>query len=842
MKKEPPAVKKETIEIFRKAFKAQKPDEYVSLILEFVSVLFTSLLKKIENDPCITVSRLSSELEPVGEVIHTSVPFFSFQKISEAQSLSDMVHSLTHALITFFKETYGQPGMHVNFIGDVSRIYNRIVDNIDDFFITVLPSQLVSFPSSPDIIEFLDSFNFCGLHGDDRKSPVWKRIKSVKQAMKKTENELFGRDILFCFARRIAYETYYSSALHLAPACAALDEAARQCFLMSMIPRFLISPFVHGPEEKEGEPLLFSQESGDDIDETSLSFNVKAAVEVLTGFASTARAEGLLALEDSIDTIPDKILQLGLRLICDGTEPRLVHTIMSNAVQAACEDIKKQGTILMNGLPGIQRGDNPGLIKQNLLAIIQPETESGQSRHKDLIDRIIFLSEKARREGLLAIEDDLGEIRHSIMRNGLQLIIEGTEPARVEWALKRMTERSIEEAQLFYSVLLYGTLMIQAGHTPEELTELLSLFIPFDELVTAGQHIPFDNGKETDMYASLRTSRDYSKLPAMFKPYGMIVLFSNEPLLFFQSLAEIERLLSEFRLNCAFLNLPEKTDVYGSALAFFQETVETLKNNIRVLYDKTGVSCNEIERKPVINDILQSHFTDFFHDQRLYEAHARLTSSLDSETEHFIKEATRIIEENNPAIENPYYHIPGSAVLRFMKELSRIYVEMKRTYETKEESFRQDIINRLKQSAYETIGISIDFEYKNDFGLDLLRKTILYRGETVDNLDELFSHETGRAVKKLIIGFDDIRCMDDRAIQKILREIDMATLVKALQGAETSIKEKIFSNMSERAVKLTEEDSVLIGDIDEREIQAARRIMVSMMYDLIDSGETGIPS
>jgi hypothetical protein len=123
----------------------------------------------------------------------------------------------------------------------------------------------------------------------------------------------------------------------------------------------------------------------------------------------------------------------------------------------------------------------------------------------------------------------------------------------------------------------------------------------------------------------------------------------------------------------------------GNRTLFLRETAERLKNNIRVLYDKTGAPDHEFEIKPVIDDLLQSHYTDFFHDQRLYEAHARLTSCLDKETEHCIKKTTRIIAENNPAIENPYYHIPGSAVLRFMKEISHIYVEMKRTYETKEE-------------------------------------------------------------------------------------------------------------------------------------------------------------
>ena len=45
-----------------------------------------------------------------------------------------------------------------------------------------------------------------------------------------------------------------------------------------------------------------------------------------------------------------------------------------------------------------------------------------------IISQLVTFSEKARREGLLALEDDLEEVGEQFLRNGIQLVVDGTDP------------------------------------------------------------------------------------------------------------------------------------------------------------------------------------------------------------------------------------------------------------------------------------------------------------------------------------------------------------------------------------------------------------------------------
>ena len=59
--------------------------------------------------------------------------------------------------------------------------------------------------------------------------------------------------------------------------------------------------------------------------------------------------------------------------------------------------------------------------------------------------------------------------------------------------------------------------------------------------------------------------------------------------------------------------------------------------------------------------------------------------------------------------------------------------------------------------------------------------------------------ELAEEIKKRMFVFEDIVLLDDRAIQKVLREVDTAELAKALKGVDAEVQDKIFRNMSKRA-------------------------------------------
>jgi pyrroline-5-carboxylate reductase len=85
--------------------------------------------------------------------------------------------------------------------------------------------------------------------------------------------------------------------------------------------------------------------------------------------------------------------------------------------------------------------------------------------------------------------------------------------------------------------------------------------------------------------------------------------------------------------------------------------------------------------------------------------------------------------------------------------------------------------------------------------------------------------------------FEDIVLLDDRAIQKALRKIDVANLARALKPVGPEIRDRIFRNMSKRAAELLKEDMEYLGPLRKAEINIARQKVISVIQKLEASGE-----
>ncbi|GHT86516.1 hypothetical protein FACS1894137_12200 [Spirochaetia bacterium] len=92
-------------------------------------------------------------------------------------------------------------------------------------------------------------------------------------------------------------------------------------------------------------------------------------------------------------------------------------------------------------------------------------------------------------------------------------------------------------------------------------------------------------------------------------------------------------------------------------------------------------------------------------------------------------------------------------------------------------------------------------------------------------------------IKKPTFSFKDIVILDDRAIQRVLREVDCQELSKALKSVDSTVQEKIFNNMSERAAKMLKEDMVYIGPIRFKDVEEAQLKIGSIIKHLRDIGE-----
>ncbi|MCR5763902.1 MAG: hypothetical protein K6G00_11030 [Treponema sp.] len=92
-----------------------------------------------------------------------------------------------------------------------------------------------------------------------------------------------------------------------------------------------------------------------------------------------------------------------------------------------------------------------------------------------------------------------------------------------------------------------------------------------------------------------------------------------------------------------------------------------------------------------------------------------------------------------------------------------------------------------------------------------------------------------------VFTFDDISKLDDRDIQKILREIDTDYLKKALLISTEEVKEKFFNNMSMRASNTLKDELKYMKNIPREKSFDARKKILNVMLRLVQCGEIDLP-
>ncbi|MGI6548913.1 MAG: flagellar motor switch protein FliG [Syntrophomonadales bacterium] len=102
---------------------------------------------------------------------------------------------------------------------------------------------------------------------------------------------------------------------------------------------------------------------------------------------------------------------------------------------------------------------------------------------------------------------------------------------------------------------------------------------------------------------------------------------------------------------------------------------------------------------------------------------------------------------------------------------------------------------------------------------------------------EVQDPELAEEIKKLMFVFEDLVTLDDRSVQRILREVENQDLVLALKGASQEVTSKIFNNMSKRASDMLQEDIQYLGPVRLRDVEEAQQRIVNIIRKLEDTGE-----
>ena len=99
------------------------------------------------------------------------------------------------------------------------------------------------------------------------------------------------------------------------------------------------------------------------------------------------------------------------------------------------------------------------------------------------------------------------------------------------------------------------------------------------------------------------------------------------------------------------------------------------------------------------------------------------------------------------------------------------------------------------------------------------------------------NEELANRIQDLMFVFDNLREVDDRGIQTLLREVSTDLLTLALKGVDEDFQQKFLKNMSSRAAEMLVEDMEAKGPVKLSEVEAAQKEILNIARTLEESGD-----
>ena len=152
-----------------------------------------------------------------------------------------------------------------------------------------------------------------------------------------------------------------------------------------------------------------------------------------------------------------------------------------------------------------------------------------------------------------------------------------------------------------------------------------------------------------------------------------------------------------------------------------------------------------------------------------------------------------------------------------------------------------DVIKEVERVLERKLSTLVNQDYTIVGGVDAIVSIL----NTVDRSTEKHIMETleieepelADEIRKKMFVFEDILLLDDRAIQRVLRDVDNNDLGVALKAANEDVQNVIFKNMSKRLATMIKEDMEFMGPVRMKDVEEAQQKIVGIIRKLEDSAE-----
>lgn len=152
-----------------------------------------------------------------------------------------------------------------------------------------------------------------------------------------------------------------------------------------------------------------------------------------------------------------------------------------------------------------------------------------------------------------------------------------------------------------------------------------------------------------------------------------------------------------------------------------------------------------------------------------------------------------------------------------------------------------EVISQVEHVLEQKLSATTVEDYSSTGGVDSIVAILngVDRGTEKMILDTLAVEdaELAEEIKKKMFVFEDIVSLDNRSVQRVIRDVENPDLQLALKASSEEVKDLIFRNMSNRMAETFKEEMQYMGPVRLRDVEEAQGRIVAVIRNLEESGE-----
>ncbi len=152
-----------------------------------------------------------------------------------------------------------------------------------------------------------------------------------------------------------------------------------------------------------------------------------------------------------------------------------------------------------------------------------------------------------------------------------------------------------------------------------------------------------------------------------------------------------------------------------------------------------------------------------------------------------------------------------------------------------------DVIQEVERVLESKLANLVNQDYTIIGGVDqvveILNSTDRGTEKHIMEILEIEDPELADEIRKKMFVFEDILLLDDRSIQRVLRDVEQADLQLSLKGTNEEVQAAVFRNLSKRLAEMIKEDMEFMGPVRMKDVEEAQQKIVNIIRRLEDGGE-----